>query len=357
MSIRRSVVGVALALLPCAVALCAAPAATAAPPPPAGRNEERTLAGGLVVPWGIAFLPDGTALVTERGTGRVLRVSGSGTTEAQKIQDAVAYGTDGGLLGIAVSPDYASDGWVFVYYTTNEDNRIARFRLGEQPEPVVTGISRHLYRNGGQLAFGPDGMLYAGVGDAYGYQVAQDRNSLNGKILRMTKDGQPAPGNPFPGSLVYSLGHRNVQGLTWDREGNLYAGDIGESNWDEVNRIQAGGNYGWPVCEGYCENGEGHLDPVIVMRPEEGVPSGLAYRDGYLYISTLRGESLMQAPIAPGDERTSAYHMMTARNGRLRAAAVAPDGTLWVTTSNRDNRSSTLADDDDRVISMDVLRG
>jgi len=186
----------------------------------------QTIATGLEIPWGVAFLPDGSALVTERNSGRILQlrapavepsadiadVAGSTeVTEVARITDVAPSG-EGGLLGIAVSPEYTTDRWVYVYYTAAADNRIVRLRLGGTPQPVLTGIPKARNHNGGRIAFGPDGLLYVGTGDAQRSDEAQNQTTLGGKILRITPDGRPAPGNPFGDSPVWSYGHRNVQG-------------------------------------------------------------------------------------------------------------------------------------------------
>ncbi|HEX4814253.1 MAG TPA: PQQ-dependent sugar dehydrogenase [Nonomuraea sp.] len=196
----------------------------------------RDVATGLAVPWGIAFLPGGDALVTERDTARLLRVTPSGQVSELARVDGVRPDGEGGLMGVAVR-----DRQVFLYYTAEEDNRIVRHpfdgnRLGS-PQVIVRGIPKGGIHNGGRLAFGPDGFLYATTGEVGDGELAQRRDSLGGKILRMTADGRPAPGNPF-GTLVYSYGHRNVQGLAWDRQGRLYASEFGANTWDEVNLIR-----------------------------------------------------------------------------------------------------------------------
>ncbi|RAS67132.1 glucose/arabinose dehydrogenase [Lentzea atacamensis] len=309
---------------------------------------ERDVATNLVVPWDIAFLPDRSALVTERNSARVLSVSNGTTREVARIPGVAAEG-EGGLLGIAVSPNYATDRYVFVYYTSTSDNRIARFRIGETPQPIVTGIPRgRTIHNGGGLSFGPDGLLYAGTGDAGNTANAQNPSSLAGKILRMTTDGRPAPGNPTS-SLVYSLGHRNVQGLAWDTAGRMYAAELGQNRLDELNRIQAGGNYGWPTCEGSC-NDPRFVNPLLTWSTATASPSGLAFHNGNLYMAALRGQRLWKIPVTANGGVGQPQALFSGTYGRLRGVASSPDGTLWFSTSNRDGRGSTRPGDD-RIVS------
>jgi glucose/arabinose dehydrogenase len=319
---------------------------------PSGTPKVQVLATGLDVPWGLAFLPDGSALVAERPTGRIVKVSPTGArTEVQRLTGARATG-EGGLLGLAVSPKYASDGLVYAYYTGDEDNRIVRFRLGGQPEPILTGLHKAPIHDGGRIAFGPDGMLYAGVGDANERPRAQDPAALNGKVLRMTPDGKPAPGNPFPNSVVYSYGHRNVQGLAWDSAGRLYAAEFGQNRFDEVNLIQAGKNYGWPVVEGNADDSR-FVRPIVTWPTTDASPSGIAIKGDQLFLAALRGERLWRVPLnGRGGVAGDPVSLLQDEYGRLRSVAFAPDGSLWVTTSNRDGRGDTPAADDDRILRL-----
>lgn len=339
------------------------PAGPASPSPrPTPDDGPTVIATGLHIPWAVAFLPDQSALVTER-TGRIVQVGpergedGRLTVrEVQTIDDVAAVG-EGGLLGIAVSPRYETDGLIYVYYTTERDNRIARLRLGEEPEPILTGIPRAGNHNGGRLGFGPDGYLYATTGDAGQREQSQDRDSLGGKVLRMTPDGDPAPGNPF-GTLVWAYGLRNPQGLAWDDQDRLWVTEFGQDQWDEVNLIQPGGNYGWPVVEGEADD-DRFIDPVAVWRPADASCSGAAVVDGTLYVGCLRGQRLWALRLTDAGTVAGAPEpLLVEEYGRLRAVVVASDGSLWVTTSNLDGRLRRDPDpDDDRIIRLGVGGG
>lgn len=358
MSCRRTIVitSIVLLVLFIATSACGTPAAPAPSTPPAAKPSPQlavsVVARGLEAPWGLAFLPDGRALVSERDSGKLLIVTPSGhVEEAQRI--AASGSGEGGLLGIALSPNYASDGLIYAYLSTGEDNRVVRFRLGEEPAPLLTGIPVSSIHNGGRIAFGPDGMLYIGTGDASNRGSAQDINSLAGKILRVKPDGGVPPDNPFPNNPVYSFGHRNVQGLTWDASGQLYATEFGQNSFDEVNRIVAGGNYGWPEVEG-TGNNERYLEPVTTFRTTEASPSGAAFLhngaipawEGNLFVAGLRGERLWRLTLDSHGAVTGRESLLQGEYGRLRHVAQAPDGSLWVLTSNRDGRGNPAAGDD-----------
>ncbi|WP_067793762.1 PQQ-dependent sugar dehydrogenase [Actinomadura formosensis] len=323
------------------------------PPPlpssaPAGARPgtPRTITTRLEVPWGAAFLPGGDALVTERDSARLVRVTPSGRKTVAGTVPGVKPEGEGGLLGVAVSPSYPTDRSIYLYCTTASDNRVVRAtydgRLGT-PEPIVTGIPKGAVHNGGRLAFGPDRMLYITTGETGEGGVAQDKNSLGGKILRVTPDGRPAPGNPF-GTRVWTYGHRNVQGLAWDDEGRLYATEFGQNRFDEINLIEKGHNYGWPEVEGFGHR-KGFTDPLLTWTTDEASPSGLAYAGGSLWAAALRGRRLWQVPLDHGKAGRPVPHFENGY-GRLRAVVRAPDGSLWVTTSNRDGRGEPVPADD-----------
>ncbi|WP_131738613.1 PQQ-dependent sugar dehydrogenase [Actinomadura roseirufa] len=316
---------------------------------PARPGSPRVLVAHLKVPWGLAFLPGGDALVTERATARLLRVTPAGRTTVAGTVPGVRPEGEGGLLGVAVSPGHARDHLIYLYFTAGDGNRVARARydgrLGALT-PIVTGIPKGSNHDGGRLAFGPDGMLYITTGETGDRDLAQDRKSLAGKILRVTPTGAPAPGNPF-GDRVWSYGHRNVQGLAWDDEGQLFATEFGQDDVDEINRIVKGANYGWPLVEGRGRR-PGLTDPLITWPTGEASPSGLAFAGDALWAAALRGERLWRIPLTGGALGRPAARL-TGAYGRLRTVVRAPDGSLWITTSNRDGRGAP-APDDDRII-------
>ncbi|WP_067481561.1 PQQ-dependent sugar dehydrogenase [Actinomadura hibisca] len=320
----------------------AAPA-TSPPPPPSpaakgGLGEPRVLVKGRQVTWGLAFLPGGDALMTERRSALLLRVSPSGkVTELGRVPGVAPHG-EGGLLGVAVSPSYDSDKNVYVYFTAASDNRIARVRYEGgasfgRPEVLATGIPKAVNHNGGRLAFGPDGMLYASTGDAAQQGNSQDRQSLGGKILRLTPDGKPAPGNPFK-TRVWTWGHRNVQGLAWDEAKRMYATEFGQDRFDEINHIVKGRNYGWPLVEGMAPSNGEFTQPLLTWATSEASPSGLAYANGSLWAAALRGRRLWQIPLNEGKVGRPVAHFQ-GRFGRIRSATPTPDGkAMWLTTDN-----------------------
>lgn len=329
-----------------------APARTTAPAPPARLPATpQDVATGLDVPWGLAFLPNGDALVSERSSGRILRVpaGGGAPRPVMTVPGVDPAAGEGGLLGLAVSPAYARDGLVYAYLTTADDNRIVRFRLGGEPEPLLTGIARGGIHNGGRIAFGPDGMLYAGAGDAGDTSLPQDPASPNGKILRIAPDGSVPADNPDAGSPVWSSGHRNVQGLAWDSGGRLWATEFGQNALDEVNLIEPGANYGWPEVEGEGGGAE-FTDPQVTWPTSEASPSGAAIVGGDLYVAALRGERLWRVPLR-GARAGAPVAALEGELGRLRTVAVAPDGSLWLATSNTDGRGSPRPGDD-RIVRM-----
>lgn len=306
--------------------------------------EPAVVVQGLEAPWSVTFVQD-TALVSERDSGRVLEIMVDGGTREIGTVPGVRAGSEGGLLGLAVR-----DAQLYAYSTGEESNRIHRFALqggpGQlslgEPELVLDGIPRAGNHNGGRIAFGPDGMLYATTGDAGQRDAAQDRESLAGKILRMTPDGEVPEDNPFEGSLVYSSGHRNPQGLAWGLDGTLYASEFGQNTWDELNVIEPGANYGWPEVEGSAGR-EGFTDPVQQWAPAEASPSGIAVHGDSLWIAALRGSRLIEVPL---DDLGSSNEHWVDEHGRLRDAVSTPDGELWVLTNNTDGRGSPGPQDD-----------
>lgn len=304
----------------------------------------------LEVPWSVAVLPDGDVLVTER-SGRVQRIGAMPFTH--EVSDVTARG-EGGLLGLALDPDFTENQTVYVYKTTANDNRVERYTVTDSGlsggEVVFDGIPRSGNHNGGRIAFGPDGMLYIATGDAGDDELAQDVDSLAGKILRVTKEGDIPGGNPFD-SAIYSYGHRNVQGLAWDDDDQLWATEHGRSGaatgLDELNRIEAGGNYGWPVVQG-DETWADMIPPVLHSGPTTTwAPGSLAYDNGTFYFGGLRGRSLYAVP-RQGSDVGALRAYFSNEYGRIRDVTVHDDW-LYFTTSNRDGRGTVQTGDDKLV--------
>ncbi|MEV6025368.1 PQQ-dependent sugar dehydrogenase [Streptomyces sp. NPDC052036] len=318
-----------------------------------------TLSTGWTIPWGTYWMPDGkTALVTERDDFRVWKVTKDGArTQVGTVPDAVTTNGEGGLLGVAVDPKWDTDHYVYFMHTAAEGNRVVRMTYDGTAlsgyTVLLQGIKKNRYHNGGRLAFGPDGYLYVSTGEAQTPDLAQDKNSLNGKILRMTTDGKPAPGNPF-GNYVYSYGHRNPQGLAFDRNGRLWEAEFGNSSKDELNLIKPGANYGWPTCEGSC-NVAGMTNPKATWNVSEASPSGIAIVRNVVYMASLRGERLWRIPINGDNESVgtpTAYYVGT--YGRLRTVTKVP-GTdqLWLSTTNCDNNGGA-ADGSDKLFRVTI---
>ncbi|WP_395657508.1 PQQ-dependent sugar dehydrogenase [Nocardioides sp.] len=332
------------------------PSADTTPPKVVG-----TIATDLAAPWGIGFLPDGDAVVTERDTRRVLllRAPSYDVRQVGTISAAVPLGDQGGeagLLGVAVSPDFERDHLLYFYVSTASDNRIVKARLDDDrlgPTTVILdGIPNGFIHDGGRLAFGPDGYLYASTGETGQPELAQDKGTLAGKVLRMTTDGEPAPGNPFPGSQIWTYGHRNVQGLAFDDADRLWASEFGQDTYDELNLIEKGRDYGWPMVEGRGDTDGGRLtNPQVVWATDDNSPSGLAYLDGHLWMASLRGERLWRVDVH-GDRAVHPVDYFVGEYGRMRTVVVTPEGRLWVTTSNRDGRGDPRSGDD-RILLID----
>ena len=326
---------------------------------PSTTSTPSVVAEGLRIPWSIAFLPSGDLLVTER-PGTLRRIGKDGKTYTI---NGVRHVGEGGLLGIALHPSFEQNDWLYLYLTVQGGsglrNLVERYRLQgdaltERTE-ILTGIPGSQFHDGGALAFGPDGYLYVTTGDAGESSRAQDRNSLAGKILRIAENGSIPEDNPF-GNAVYSYGHRNPQGITWDDQGRLWSTEHGRSGassgLDELNLIEKGKNYGWPVIQG-DDRQEGMQPPALHSGPSvTWAPASAQYRDGSVFFGGLRGEALYEAVLSSGSEEVRLITHFSEQLGRIRAVALGPDGFLYITTSNTDGRGSAKRGDD-KVIKID----
>jgi glucose/arabinose dehydrogenase len=308
---------------------------------PTGNVE--VLAGGMSVPWSVIPLAGGGALISERDSARILELTPGGDLREAGRVPGVAPGGEGGLLGIALLGEPGADAaWLYAHFTSGPDNRVVRMRLtGEpgslgtgRPEVLIEGLAAAGTHNGGRIKFGPDGMLYVTVGDAQQRDRAQDRTARAGKIFRITPEGTVPDDNPFDGSPVWSYGHRNPQGLAWDDQDRLWASEFGQNTWDELNLIEPGRNYGWPVVEGQGGGGD-FVDPVVQWSPDEASPSGLAWSEGTLFLAALRGQRIWTVDSA--DDQPEARDWFAGEYGRIRDVVIAPDGSLWFLTNDTGN--------------------
>lgn len=308
--------------------------------PEPGAEDPNVVASGLDTPWGLALLPDGSALVGERRTGRILQVFPD-RSPAQEIMTVPGLDPsgDGGLLGLALSPAYAEDGLVYAYATTATDNRILRFPLQGAPQPVLTGIPKGETNNGGRIAFGPDEALYVGTGDTGTPELAPDPASLAGKLLRLDIFGAPAEGNPTPDSAVFTSGHSNVTGVCFDGTDRAFVTESGQPDGDELNQIQPGAEFGWP--------GTGGSAPAATYPPDLGGLGGCGIAARVAFVGALDGQRIWVSILS--DEGTAIgtpEEFLTNIYGRLRTVVIDPAGALWITTSNLDGTDPPAADDD-----------
>ena len=298
----------------------------------------KVLARGLDIPWGLAFLPSGDALVSERDSGIVYRVDKRGGRRAvDEVPGVYAYG-EGGLLGLELDPHFRRNRWVYAYLTTGSDNRVVRMRYVDgrlrRPRVLLAGIPMNSFHNGGRLRFGGGGLLYVATGDAGDRERAQQRGSLAGKILRIQPDGDVPRGNPGRGNPVFTWGHRNVQGLAFDGHGELWASELGEKTRDELNKIVKGDNYGWPRVEGGDGRGGRYHDPFVTWSPTAVCsPSGITIARNRAWVAALNGESLYSV-VLRGPRRRRVRRHFHGTVGRIRTVERAPDGSLWIATAN-----------------------
>lgn len=327
-----------------------------------------TMVSGLNVPWEMAFAPDGRIFFTERpGTLRVIENGRLRPAPLLELYAPFVSRGEGGLLGLALDPAFADNGYAYVYhsYRQGEDgiqNRVLRITIdsstAEIDKVLLDGIPGDTNHNGGRMKFGPDGYLYVTTGERYEPELAQDKDSLGGKILRIASDGSIPEDNPWPDSPVYSWGHRNPQGLAWQPgTGMLYSSEHGQSSHDEINIIDPGINYGWPLIEGDEERAEGSITltrPLLHSGDETWAPSGITFITqgpwkGELLVAGLAGKELLW--VSPSGSAEEPAALFEEEWGRLRNVAEGPDGTLYVLTNNRDGRGDP-GEEDDKIIRL-----
>lgn len=325
----------------------------------------------LTIPWSLAFLPNGDALVAQR-PGTILRVpNGSQETRPYLEVPGVVHEVDAGLMGMALHPAFKSNGWIYVMHTYRDEkkelvSKVVRLKhTGETAtidKVIMDHIPAYAIHLGGRIAFGPDGMLYIGTGDMSQPFIAQDLNSLASKILRITPEGEIPEDNPFENSPVYSYGHRVVQGLAWDPEtGAMFNSEHGPSGAevensvrfrDEINKVEKGGNYGWPVVVG-APHWKDYIDPIVMWNKAAVPPAGMVFYKGDLFVASLGGQALIRIVMdrekdytVQQVQRWFSYAPSKGIYGRMRDIAIGPDGHLYVTTSNTDGRAEQRIHDD-----------
>ncbi|QLH02918.1 glucose sorbosone dehydrogenase [Nitrosopumilus cobalaminigenes] len=332
------------------------------------------IADNLIIPWSIDWLPDGTILFTERNGN--LRVIQHGILLQEPLLSLSVGGVEGGMLGVTVDPNYSENNYIYLYYTYNEllttKNKLVRYQFSDgilnEDRILIDGIPGGPFHDGGRIQFGPDGKLYVTTGEAGLPDLSQDLNSLGGKILRINSDGTIPNDNPWKNSPVYSIGHRNPQGIDWDESGNLFATEHGPSGWrgvahDEINKIVAGANYGWPDVIG-DEKKEELVNPILHSGKDTWAPSGAEFYDsdkipqwkGKYFVATLRGSHLHMIEFDSEKNSVNSHEKLFQDEfGRLRDVQTGPDGFLYILTSNQDGRGTPKTNDDKilRIVPID----
>jgi aldose sugar dehydrogenase len=306
-------------------------------------NGTDILAQNLEVPWALAFLPDDRLIFTERG-GKVSILKGKKITQVGNIN--VTQNGESGLLGIAVDPQFNQNHYIYLYYTQGNFNRISRFVLGDKltdEKVLLDKIPGGSIHNGGRLKFGPDGRLYATTGESGIPNLAQDVNSLGGKILRLNPDGSVPADNPFR-NYVYAYGNRDPQGITWSPDGTMYESEHGQTRNDEINIIQKGGNYGWPIYQGN-NTAPGFIKPLRVYTEFTLAPSGITFYQNSIYVAGLRGSQLRKISLSADGKSVTGETALYTELGRIRDV-VEYKGYIYICTSNRDGRGIPQIGDD-----------